>query len=191
MLSLFPQTAAKLGDYLGMDLWTKKTRNGATIQRALDFIMAQDPKTEAVSQIFPHVAAVAAAYGDPDKKYANFLQAQNSNYKSERYWLYDQALALKMSPSRTRAKRESRRPLRWKRQDADGLEEYPDGDGVIAPPESQNNTASGKGVTFQCPEAFTGQDEIELDNGVFVTCDQLRPFYVLFYPDAHEEELEN
>ena len=173
-----------------MDFWTKKTRNGATIQQALDFVMAQDPKKEAVSQIFPHVAAVAAAYGDPGKKYANFLQAHKSDYKSDRYWVYDQAPALKMSPSRRREKRDSRRPLRLKRQDADDLEEYPDGDGIVVPPETQNNTASGKGVAIQCPEAFAGQDEIELDNGVFVTCDQIRPFYVLFYPDAHGEEVE-
>ena len=153
--------------------------------------MAQDPKKESASQIFPHVAAVAAAYGDPGKKYANFLQAHNSNYKSDRYWLYDQAPALKVSPSRRREKRESRRPLRWKRQDADDLEEYPDGDGVVAPLESQNDTASEKGVTFQCPEAFVGQDEIELDNGLFVTCDQVKPFYVLFYPDTHGEGVEN
>lgn len=170
-----------------MDFWTKTTRNGATIQRALDFTMAQDPNKEAVSQIFPHVAAIAAAYGDPDKKYASFLQAHNSNYKSERYWLYDQTPALKMSPSQRRGKRESRRPLRGRRQDVDELQEHPDGDGVIAPPESQDDTSSGKGVTFQCPEAFAGQDEIELDNGVFVTCDHVRPFYVLFYPDTHDE----
>lgn len=173
-----------------MDFWTKKTENGATIQQALDFTMAQDPEKEAVSQIFPHVAAVAAAYGDPDEKYANFLQTHNSKYKSGRYWLYDQAPALKMSPSRKREKRDSRRPLRWKRQDVDDIEEYPDGDGIIAPPEAQNDTASGNGVTFQCPKAFTGQEEVELDNGVFVTCDQVRPFYVLFYPDAHGEGAE-
>ena len=173
-----------------MDFWTKKTENGATIQQALDFTMAQDPEKEAVSQIFPHVAAVAAAYGDPDEKYTNFLQTHNSKYKSGRYWLYDQAPALKMSPSRKREKRDSRRPLRWKRQDVDDIEEYPDGDGIIAPPEAQNDTASGNGVTFQCPKAFTGQEEVELDNGVFVTCDQVRPFYVLFYPDAHGEGAE-
>lgn len=161
-----------------MDFWTKKTRNGATIQQALDFIMTQDPKKEAVSQIFPHVAAIAAAYGDPGKKYANFLQAHKSDYKSDRYWLYDQALALKMSPSRTHGKRDGRRPLRWKRQDADDSE-YPDGDGIIVSPETQNDTASGNGVAIQCPEAFAGQDEIELDNGVFVTCNQIRPLYVL------------
>ena len=163
-----------------MDFWTKKTRNGATIQQALDFTMAQDPKKEPVSLIFPHVAAVAAAYGDPSKKYANFLQAHKSDYKSDRYWLYDQALALKMSPSRRRGKRDNRRLLRWKRQDADDLEEYPDGDGIIVSPEARNETSS---VTIQCPEAFAGQSEIELDNGVFVTCDQVRPFYVPPYPD--------
>lgn len=152
--------------------------------------MAQDPKKEAVSQIFPHVAAVAAAYGDPAKKYANFLQAHNRNYKSDRYWLYDQVPALKMSPSRRREKRDSRRPLRWKRQDVDDLEEYPDGDGIIAPSEAQSDAASRNGTTFQCPEAFAGQEEIELDNGVFVTCDQVRPSYVLFYPDAHGEDVQ-
>ena len=172
-----------------MDFWTKKTRNGATIQQALDFTMAQDPKKEAVSQIFPHVAAIAAAYGDPGKKYTSFLQAHNSKYKSDRYWLYDQALALKMSPSRSREKRDSRRPLRWKRQDMDDSEEYPDGDGIIVPSNAQNETAAGNGVTIQCPEAFAGQEEIELDNGVFVTCDQVRPFYVLFYPDTQDEEV--
>jgi len=186
---LVPQTAAKLGDHLGVDFWTKKTRNGATIQQALDFIMAQDPKKEAVSQIFPHVAAIAAAYGDPGKKYANFLQAHKSDYKSDRYWLYDQAPALKMSPSRKLGKRDYRRPLRWKRQDADDLEEYPDGDGIIAPPEGRNETAFGD-VTIQCPEAFAGQDEIELDNGVFVTCEQVRPFYVPLYPETHDDEVE-
>lgn len=172
-----------------MDFWTKTTRNGATIQQALDFTMAQDPKKEAVSQVFPHVAAVAAAYGDPDKKYANFLQTHNGNYRSDRYWLYDQAVALKMSPSRRNEKRDRRRPLRWKRQDVDDLEEYPDGDGVVMPPEFQNETTSTKGTTFRCPEAFSGQEEIELDNGVFVRCDQVRPFYVLFYPDTYDEEV--
>lgn len=171
---------AKIGDYLGMDFWTKKTKNGATIQQALDFTMAQDPKKEAVSKIFPHVAAVAAAYGDPDGRYANFLQAHHPVYKSDRYWLYDQAPALKMTPSR-------RRPLRWKRQDADDPEEYPDRDGAIPPSEAQNDTTSRNRIASRCPETFTGQEEIELDNGVSVTRNQVRPFYVLSYPDMHGE----
>ena len=142
------------------------------------------------SQILPRVAAVAAAHGDPDGEYVNFLQAHNSKYKSGRYWLYDQAPALKMSPSRRREKRDDRRPLRWKRQDVNDVEEYPDGDGIIAPSEAQNDTASENRVTFQCPKAFAGQDEVELDNGVFVTCDQDRPFCVLFYQDPHGEGVE-
>ena len=56
-----------------MDFWTQGTGNGAAIQRALDFIMAQDPKNKAVSQIYPHVAAVSTTYGYSGKKYANFL----------------------------------------------------------------------------------------------------------------------
>ena len=35
--------------------------------------MGLDPKKEQVSDIFPHVAAVAAAYGDPTGKYQAFL----------------------------------------------------------------------------------------------------------------------
>ena len=72
----------------------------------------------------------------------------------------------------------------------DNLEDYPDGDGITASPEARNETVSGNGMTFQCPEAFAGQDKIELDNGLFVTCGQVRPFYVLFYPDAHGEDVE-
>ena len=34
------------------------------------------------------------------------------------------------------------------------------------------------------------QNTIELDDGVFVTCDRVRPFRVPFYPDAHDENVE-
>ena len=50
-----------MGDQLGMNLWTAKSKYGATIQTALDFTMNVNPKGEDISDIIPHVAAVAAA----------------------------------------------------------------------------------------------------------------------------------
>ena len=30
---------------------------------------------------------------------------------------------------------------------------------------------------FSCPTAFDLEKRVEIDNGVFVTCDELKPFY--------------
>jgi hypothetical protein len=30
---------------------------------------------------------------------------------------------------------------------------------------------------FECPEVFAFEQEVEIDNGIFVTCDELKPFY--------------
>ena len=45
-------------------------------------------------------------------------------------------------------------------------------------------------MAFRCPDAFAGREEIELDNGVSVACNQVLPFYVLSYPDAHGEAMQ-
>ena len=44
-----------------MNMWTTKSKYGATIQTALNYVMGIDPKHEDMGDIFPHVAAVAAA----------------------------------------------------------------------------------------------------------------------------------
>jgi hypothetical protein len=41
--------------------------------------------------VLPHVAAVAAVYGDPAGKYAAFLsKTTNGKYKTQSYFFYDQ-----------------------------------------------------------------------------------------------------
>ncbi|KAF8973712.1 alginate lyase-domain-containing protein [Flammula alnicola] len=146
-------TNAKLGDQLGINLWTCKSKYGATIQTALDFLLATDPRNEDVGEIFPHVASVAAAYGDPNGKYAAFLSEKDPNYQSKPYWFYDQTSALTNSP----ASKNEPRSIIWRREDS------PD-------PVEVN-------VPFECPAVFRDAVQVEIDNGLFVTCDELRPFY--------------
>ena len=90
---------AKIGDQLGLNLWDAKSKYGATIQTALDYTMALDPKEEPQVEIVPHVASVAAAYGDPNGKYATFMKKVLSNYQSKSFWFYDQTAALPSSPA--------------------------------------------------------------------------------------------
>ncbi|EPQ60850.1 chondroitin AC/alginate lyase [Gloeophyllum trabeum ATCC 11539] len=142
-------TNAKLGDELGMNFWKAKSKYGATIQTAVDYAMAQNPKDEDVTELAPHVAAVAAAYGDPSGKYAAFLRRIVPDYQGQPFWYYDQAQALPNSP------------------------------GARSSNPSAGDSSGGSPVSFQCPAVFDLGEDVEIDDGVFVTCDQLRPFYEL------------
>src|SRR5271170_7166818 len=67
------KTNAKIGEYLGITEWNTTTSQGATIKAAADFAMLQTPTAEGdgpPSELYPSIAAVGAAYGDPDGKYA-------------------------------------------------------------------------------------------------------------------------
>jgi hypothetical protein len=33
-------------------------------------------------------------------------------------------------------------------------------------------------VPFECPAVFAWAEEVEIDNGIFVTCDELKPLYI-------------
>jgi hypothetical protein len=116
----------------------------------MDFIIASNPKGEKIDQAIPHVAAVAAAYGDPTGRYADFLKKNMKEYKSKPFWFYDQEKALSGSRARKAIKRDS--------------------------------TSTPK-VPFTCPEVFKNATSVEIDNGVFVTCDQLRPLYEAPFPE--------
>jgi hypothetical protein len=37
-------------------------------------------------------------------------------------------------------------------------------------------------IPFECPAAFLVTQEVEIDNGIFVTCDELKPFYEIPIP---------
>ncbi|CAD6888479.1 unnamed protein product [Tilletia controversa] len=64
---------AKMADNLALNMWSARTEKGATIQTAVDFTMTLDAEDEDVTELAPHVSAVAAAYGDPTGKYARWL----------------------------------------------------------------------------------------------------------------------
>ncbi|KII93265.1 hypothetical protein PLICRDRAFT_171044 [Plicaturopsis crispa FD-325 SS-3] len=162
-------TNAKIGDQLGLNLWASKSKYGATIQTALDYTMALNPKGEDVAEILPHVASIAAAYGDPTGKYAAFLKKNQPGYQSKSYWYYDQTTAYQSSPAFQSAKKS--RSVEWARDDA------------TATPSNATLPAAGAAapdaadIPFQCPGVFDKDKEVEISDGVFVTCDQLKPFY--------------
>ncbi|PFH54616.1 hypothetical protein AMATHDRAFT_134954 [Amanita thiersii Skay4041] len=133
---------AKLGDEVGLDLWSSKSKYGATIQTAVDFAMSVKVGNEDITELAPHVAAVAAAYGDSKGKYAAFLGRVGGDYRSKAFWLYDQPEAF--SRKEKRAERTENR---------DGME------------------------VIECPDVFSGGGEIEIDDGVFVTCSDVLPLY--------------
>ena len=161
----FRQAIAKLGDQLGVNFWTAKSNHGATIQTALDFAMSQDPRGEDVSDILPHVAAIAAAYGDPTGKYSAFLKQRDLNYKTKSYWFYGQPSALQNAPTSR-----SKRSVTWKREDAF---------------DSATTASVPDPAPFVCPAIFDNSKEVEIDNGIFVTCDQLKPFYLSSLAPLH------
>ncbi|KIJ68290.1 hypothetical protein HYDPIDRAFT_24584 [Hydnomerulius pinastri MD-312] len=98
-------TNAKIGDQLGMSYWNTESKYGGTIQTALDYTMSLDPGSEKLSEVFPHVATVAAAYGDPNGKYAAFLQRNDPSYESQPYFYYDQSAALPHAPAQRKTRR--------------------------------------------------------------------------------------
>ncbi|KAJ2928935.1 hypothetical protein H1R20_g8291, partial [Candolleomyces eurysporus] len=160
---------AKLGDALGIDLWSAKSKYGATIQTALDYAITCDPNGEDVLDLVPHVAAVSAAYGDPTGRYKSFLSKTMSNYESRPLWFYNQPSAFTKSATSGKSKR----GVIFGRDD-DASEEG----GSNEQPTVQGGPVAGRpSIPFACPEAFKDTAKVEIDNGIYVTCEQLRPFY--------------
>ncbi|PIL32076.1 hypothetical protein GSI_06780 [Ganoderma sinense ZZ0214-1] len=162
-------TNAKLGDQLGMDFWTAKSKYGATMQTALDHLITIDPKNEDITDIFPHVAAIAAAYGDPQGKYLGFLRSKAQGYTTQAFWFYDQGAALSHSPA-SQSKRRRDQDI-----GSDSIEsnETSTWDLTRVAMEA-DNTAN---FLFQCPEVFDAANEVELEDGLFVTCEDLKRYY--------------
>ncbi|OCH88737.1 chondroitin AC/alginate lyase [Obba rivulosa] len=87
-------TNARLAAYIDYDTWNLTTSAGATVQSALNFAMQQSPGHETASELYSNVAAVAAAYGDANGKYAAFLlQHDGSSYVEDPAFLWDQPLS--------------------------------------------------------------------------------------------------
>lgn len=119
--------------------------------------MSIDPKNEDGTECIPHVASIAAAYGDPKRKYADFMAKNQANYQSTPFWFYDQAAALPTAKGTHGGKREEK----------SGQPRVP--------------------VSFECPLPTDGTG-YELDNDMFVTCDDLKPFYLVPVPGTLTEK---
>lgn len=178
------QTNAKVGDELGLDFWTTKSKHGATIQTAVDFLIAQNPKKEDPLDAVPHVAAVAAAYGDPSGKYAAFLKRTQSTYQQRPYWFYDQSSAFKTAPA-TKKKRmvfEGVAPPVGMMEMGMFSTEMLGVNGTVVDSDEGDagyDSADAPVLSFECPEAFADATSVEIDDGIFVTCEELEPFYNL------------
>lgn len=155
MECIYLQVNAKLGDYLGLDFWTAKTHYGGTLQSAVDHILQLDPGKEDVLEVIPHVSAIAAAFGDPSNKYAKYISSREVDYAKQPFWFYDQQAAFTMSPvshaGSSRAVQETE--------------------------ETASTIANESPFDRLCPAVLNGQDEIELDLGIYASCALLRPFY--------------
>jgi hypothetical protein len=164
---------AKLGDALGQDFWTAKSKYGATIQTALDYAIVVDPKSETMDDLVPHVAAVAAAYGDPQGKYKSFLERQLPGYQKKPFWFYNQPSSFVKAPTSSRAK-----TLSVIEDSGSDDDELPGGsDGERSGPDVQGPVGAKPKIPFTCPDAFKEATKVEIDNDIFVTCEQLRPLY--------------
>ncbi|KAL0072117.1 hypothetical protein AAF712_001040 [Marasmius tenuissimus] len=152
------QALAKLSDEAGgEDMWSAKSKHGGTLKKALDYTMSMDPKREDVGQILPLVAAGRIAFGDPDGKYASFLERHSRNYRSKPYWYYNQPNAFPNART-SRGKRQ----VTWGRDDTD----LP----VVR--------VKKDSIPFTCPAIFEVETCVELDLGFCVTCEVLRPFFI-------------
>ena len=134
-------------------MWTAKTRYGATIQTATNFLMTTNPGSEDVTELYPHVASVAAAYGDPTGKYLAFLKQGDPSYTSRAYWFYSQPGALRGASAGNQQKRND------------------------SPSREAKQQGSPVGYSVVMPAAFRVSDKIQLDEGVFVTWDDLKGYY--------------
>jgi len=102
---------ARLGDYLGQNYWTRTTSKGATIQTAVNYLMrfSVNPSSAVpapnynTNELAPHVALVAAAYGDPNGTYARWLDAVKfvnaKTVRDQAWYFFMQAEAIPRSPN--------------------------------------------------------------------------------------------
>jgi hypothetical protein len=80
-------------------MWNKTTEEGSTIKDALDYAMTISPSTsqedDHATELYPNVAVVASVYGDPDGKYATFLDQKEPQFVQEAFYLWNQPFAVK------------------------------------------------------------------------------------------------
>jgi len=91
---------AKLGEYLGLDFWHKSTKAGANIQNALLWAIQFDPAatneitSAPAAELYQHVGAVAAKYGDANGTLVTYLAKVFPNYPQAPFFLWNQPMNL-------------------------------------------------------------------------------------------------
>jgi hypothetical protein len=80
------------------DIYSKTTKQGATIHDAVNFAMAQSPaKTDEetyLPEMYPNVASAASIYGDADGKYLAFMNSTfGPDYISQPFILWNAPFA--------------------------------------------------------------------------------------------------
>lgn len=129
------------------------------------------PGKEDVTDIFPHVAAIAAAYGDPAGTYMAYLQKTDNNFMTAPYYYYNQPAALTQAPNAPKGKG------KMMAGDVSSEQQPLAVPSVSLVPTPTNAPTATPTIPWECPEAFATATEVELDDGVYVTCDELKPLY--------------
>ena len=127
--------------------------------------MKKGPGKEDVADIFPHVATIAVVYGDPGGKYMAYLKKMDSHYMTAPYYYYDQLADL----SRTSTRKVKSEII----------------DGVIGPVLREmfgakgidGTSDAGPQLPRECPGMSATSLRVQLGGGLFVTCEELKPFY--------------
>lgn len=147
----------------------------------MDYLVSLDPGNERVEDALPHVAAIAAAYGDPRRKYANYLKSGNRNYDKKSYWFYNQPAAISNKPKGKRdiedgtlsatTSNDSESPMATTSPEDPApntdAEDHPEPESVEATGVDQDHP----------PAMFANGRLVELEEGFFVGWDDVREFY--------------
>lgn len=181
-----------------MDVWSAQSRYRATIQDALDYTITQPTQGESILSLLPHIASVAVAYGDPHGKYEAYIQKQDSGYARRTWWWHDVNNAF--GPASTMPHQRKRWARSRSTLSARALpqsfsstflpivaSETNDTATTDAPPTTGTVTdpAWAPGEEPIRPDIFGDVEDntpVQLDDAVFVTWDDIRPYYLTVMP---------
>ncbi|KAL1412219.1 hypothetical protein Q8F55_003230 [Vanrija albida] len=87
-------TTGRIAEYAGVSFWNSTAASGASIEKAAEFAMAYPPGVDKADELFPIIGAIASIYGDPEGKYANWLDQQSQGkYVADASFLWNQPLS--------------------------------------------------------------------------------------------------
>ncbi|TXT07333.1 hypothetical protein VHUM_03053 [Vanrija humicola] len=87
-------TTGRIAEYAGANFWNSTATSGAGIEKAAEFAMAYPPGEDKADELFPVIAAVASIFGDPEGKYAAWLNDKSQGkYVADASFLWNQPLS--------------------------------------------------------------------------------------------------